>query len=369
MTKIGVGIVGCGNISSIYFENLTKLFGDVIHLKAFSDLDHSKAEEKRAQYPRADLVTTDEMLARPDIDLVINLTAPHAHAALDMAAIAAGKHVYAEKPLAASLADGRAIVACAKKRGVLLGSAPDTFLGPGFQTCRRLIDEGTIGDILSVDAFMVSHGHESWHPNPEFYYRAGGGPMLDMGPYYLTALVSLLGPIQSIRGVVSKGFATRTMTSPERMGDSVRVDVPTHYSSSLTFRGGAVGTMIMSFDIWKSDLPRMEIHGTKGSLSAPNPNTFGGPVKVFRENSDTWEELSVEAMPYSGNARGIGVADMAHAIRNKREHRANGDLAYHVLEAMTAAEESARRGKELFLKSDCSRPEPLPNGLLLGEGW
>ncbi|WP_058302495.1 Gfo/Idh/MocA family protein [Gorillibacterium timonense] len=364
MDKTKIGIVGCGNISGIYFENLTKLFQNT-EVLACSDLTREKAQQAAEQYGVPRVLTTEELLADPEIEIVVNLTTPGNHYAICRDALLAGKHVYVEKPLALYPEQGRELVELARERGLLLGCAPDTFLGAGLQTCRKLIDDGFIGEPVAASAFMVCHGHESWHPAPEFYYAPGGGPMFDMGPYYLTALVSLLGPVSSVCGMTKTSFSERIITSAAKFGQKIDVQVPTHVAGTLQFAGGALATMIMSFDVWSSTLPRIEIYGTRGTLIVPDPNTFGGPVLLRHEQGTSFSELPL-LFPYSGNSRGIGVADLASCIRSGERPRANGELAQHVLEIMHAFHVSADSGFYAALSPACERPRPLPSGLVQG---
>ncbi len=357
MTTIRVGIIGTGNISGIYFKNLKAFEG--VEIVACADLDVERAKAKAAEHGVAKGCSVDELLADPNVDLVVNLTIPAAHAEVCLRALEAGKHVYVEKPLAVSREDGRRIVELAAAKGLRAGAAPDTFLGAGIQTCKRLIDEGAIGEPLSAVAFMMSRGHEHWHPAPEFYYKAGGGPMFDMGPYYLTALVALLGPISEISGMTRITHKERTITSQPLNGQVIQVDVPTHVTGTLRFSSGAIATMITSFDIPAgSNLRNIEIYGTKGTLAVPDPNTFGGPVKLRRFGESEWEDVPV-TLPYDGNSRGVGVLDMANAIREGRPHRANDALAFHVLEAMHGFHDSNDAGAVYRMSSTCASPAPL----------
>ncbi len=358
----GIGIIGCGNISDIYLKAGEKF--PILDLIACADLDEERAAAKAAQYGiRAESV--DGLLADPAIDIVVNLTIPAAHAAVDLAAIKAGKSVYGEKPLALRRDDGAAVLGQAAQAGVRVGSAPDTFLGAGLQTCRRLIDEGVIGEPVAATAFMVGHGHEHWHPNPEFYYKAGGGPLFDMGPYYLTALVALMGPVRRVSGATRISFPQRTISSQPFAGQVIDVEVPTHVSGLLDFANGAIGTVIMSFDVWSSTLPWLEIYGSEGTLRLPDPNTFGGPVLYQRGRDAEWINVPL-AFPYAENSRGLGVADMAHALRSGRPHRASGELAQHVLDIMQALGDASDGGRHVTLSTTCVRPAPLPADLPFG---
>jgi predicted dehydrogenase len=360
MQRTKIGLVGCGAISGIYLTANRRF--DILEIAACADLDLERARARAAEYDVPRACTVAELLADPEIEIVVNLTIPKAHAEVALAAIMAGKSVYNEKPLAISREDGQRILAAAAERGVRVGCAPDTFLGAGLQTCRQLIDDGAIGRPVAATAFMVSPGHESWHPDPDFYYQPGGGPMFDMGPYYLTALVSMLGPVRRVTGSTQVTYPTRTITSQPKYGQTITVNTPTHVAGVLDFASGAVGTIITSFDVWGSNLPLLEIYGTEGSLSLPDPNGFGGPVRVRKARTSNWEEVPL-SHGYSDNNRGIGVADMAYGLRSGRPHRANGKLAYHVLDLMHAFHDASREDRHVMIESSCERPAPLPRDL------
>jgi predicted dehydrogenase len=359
-----VGIVGCGKISDQYFKGCRAY--RVLDVTACADLDLPRARTKAAEHgvPRA--CSVDELLGAEDIDIVVNLTIPLAHAEVNERALLAGKHVYVEKPFALSAADGKRQLALARKQRRLLGSAPDTFLGGGLQTARKLLDDGVIGTPVAAMAFMVCRGHESWHPSPQFYYQPGGGPLWDMGPYYLTALVNLLGPIARVSGFAGRSFPERTITSQPLAGTRIPVDVSTHYSSTLEFANGVAATVVMSFDVWPGpELPRIVLYGTEGTLDIPDPNTFAGEVRLFRPRVK--EPAIMPATHSLERGRGTGVADLAcAALRKGRPFRASGALAYHVVEAMECLDRAAA-GRRVTLKSTCDRPAPLPVGLGSGE--
>jgi len=360
---VPVGIIGAGNISSIYLE-MGQTF-ESMKIVALADLIPERAKAQAEKYGIDHVLTVDEMLADPNIEIIINLTIPIAHAEVAFKALHAGKSVYNEKPLAISREDAQKMLALAKEKGLLVGGAPDTFLGGGLQTCRKLIDDGWIGTPVAATAFMLCHGHESWHPAPEFYYKVGGGPMFDMGPYYLTALISLMGPVRRVTGSARVTFPTRTITSQPLNGTVVTVDVPTHVAGILDFASGAIATIVTSFDVWAHNMPCIEIYGTAGSMSVPDPNGFGGPVKVRRPDMDTWTEMPL-SHGYAQNSRSLGVADMAAALRSGRAHRANGELCYHVLDIMHAIHDASMEGKHVELQSTCAQPTALPLGLSAG---
>lgn len=363
MQPLRVGIIGCGTISSIYLKN-SALF-ESFDVTACADIVLERARARAEEYGVSKACSVEELLADPEIDLVINLTIPKVHAEVALAALAAGKSVYNEKPLATERESAQHLLATARERGLRVGCAPDTFLGAGLQTCRKLIDDGWIGQPVAATAFMTSPGPERWHPDPDFFYQPGAGPMFDMGPYYLTALVNLIGPVRRITASARITFPERTIRSQARYGERITVRTPTHVAGVLDFAGGAVGTILTSFDVWASELPRIEIYGTEGSLSVPDPNTFHGPVRVRRMGAGEWSELPL-SHGYSENSRGLGVADMAYAIRSGRAHRASGELAYHVLDCMHAFLDASASGRHVELTSLCERPVPLPLGLLEG---
>jgi predicted dehydrogenase len=358
--KVRAGIIGCGVISGIYLKNLPTF--DAVEVVACADLVLERAQARAAEFgvPRA--CSPEALLADSAVDLVVNLTIPKAHAGVALAAVDAGKSVYNEKPLAVERSQGEELLCRAQAKGVRVGGAPDTFLGGGIQTCRKLIDDGAIGEPVAATAFFAGHGHEHWHPDPAFYYQVGGGPMFDMGPYYLTALVSLLGPIRRVAGSARITFPERTITSKPKEGETIRVETPTHVAGTVDFRSGAIGTVITSFDVWSHSLPRLEIYGSEGTLAVPDPNTFGGPVRIRTGREKEWQDVP-ETHGWTQNSRGLGAADMATALRSGRPHRASGALAFHVLDAMHAFLDASREGRAIDLQSTCERPAPLPVGL------
>ena len=293
--KVKVGIIGCGNISRQYCEGMG-IF-PILEIAACADIEIDRAKERAEEYNIPKACSPDELLADPEIQIVVNLTIPAAHAEVNTAALNAGKHAYCEKPFSIYREDGQKVLALAKEKGLMVGCAPETFMGGGIQTCRKLIDDGWIGQPIAASAFMMGHGPEAWHPNPDFFYQTGGGPMFDMGPYYLTALVNLLGPVKSISAMAQSSFAERVISNPNnRFGEKIPVDVPTHVSGNLGFASGAIGTLIVSFDVWGSQLPRIEIYGSEGTILVPDPNTFGGPVYIKKAGYDVrnrtdWEEV------------------------------------------------------------------------------
>jgi len=364
LRKTKVGVIGCGNISGIYLNNTKNMF-EILEPVACADLDMSRAQARAKEFGIPNACTVEELLADPEIEIVVNLTIPKAHAEVGLAALKAGKCVHNEKPLAVMRRDGKRMLDEAQKRGLRVGCAPDTFMGGGIQTCRKLIDDGAIGDPVAATAHMVCHGHEGWHPSPEFYYQPGGGPMFDMGPYYLTALVNLLGPVRAVAGSARITFPERVIRSQPKAGTKVKVETPTHIAGVMNFASGAVGTIVTSFDVWAAHLPIIEVYGTEGSLVVPDPNGFRGPVQLWRVGGDGWKEVPL-THGYADNSRGIGVADMAYALRSGRPHRASGELAYHVLDIMQGFLDASDKGRRIELKSTCARPAPLPVDLKPG---
>ena len=360
MDRLRVGIVGIGNISGIYLKNLTTVFSNRVELLGCADIIPGRAAEAADKYGLPRRYATPEALIRdPDVQLVLNLTIPNAHYDVCRASVEAGKHTYVEKPLCIELEEAEKLLGLAADKGVRIGGAPDTFLGAGIQTCRKLIDDGWIGTPVAATAFMTCHGHEGWHPAPEFYYKKGGGPMFDMGPYYLTALVNLIGPVKHVTGSARITFPERTIGSEPLRGTVIKVDVPTHVAGTLEFANGAIGTIVTSFDVWSAHLPRIEIYGTEGSLSVPDPNSFGGPVLIRRAADSEWHETPLSHL-HAENSRGIGVADIADAIATNRPHRASGELTAHVLEIMHGIHIAASTGRRYRIRRKGVRPASLP---------
>lgn len=358
MERVKVGIVGCGCISGIYLTNLTGMFRDAVEVAAVCDLIRERADEAADKYGVEKVYYTDEeIMADEEIELIVNLTTPDQHHLVNMMALSAGKHAYCEKPLDVTRAGGEEQVAFARSRNLLLGGAPDTFLGGGIQTCRKLIDEGWIGEPVMVTASMICHGHESWHPDPEFYYKKGAGPMFDMGPYYLTALVNLMGRVKSVYGSAAISFPTRTITSEKKYGQKIEVEVPTRVVGTLNFESGATGTLITTFDAWDDHQAAITLYGSRGTLRVPDPNCFGGPIELLRAGEKEWEHVPV-VYGYQENSRGLGVSDMCRALREGRVPRANCEQTFHVLDLMCAFHEASELGRVVELKSDYHRQAP-----------
>jgi len=349
-----VGIVGVGAISNVYLDTFERL--EAVRLIAVADLDRARARAVAAERG-VHALTVDELIAHPEVDLVLNLTVPAAHAEVALKAIAAGKGVYNEKPLAADLESARAVVEAGRAAGVSVGCAPDTVLGTGVQTARKAVDEGVIGAPVAATATMAAPGHELWHPNPDFYYQPGGGPLLDMGPYYITALVTLLGPVASVVGAASRSRQTRVIGSGPREGESIPVEIDTHVTGVLRHESGVLSTLVMSFDTVGTRASNIEVHGQLGSMVVPDPNHFDGEVRI-RLLGGEWEVREPDA-GYLDSARGYGLADLA-ATPAGEQCRANGDLAFHVLEVMTALLASAETGTTVPVESTCKRPPAVP---------
>ena len=362
MERVKVGIVGIGNISGIYLKNLHGMFKNVIEVVGYADLIQERADKAAADWGGIAFKSDPELYDRKDIEIVLNLTTPGDHFEVCRDALVSGKSTHVEKPLSIEREQAAELLKIAQDKGLRVGGAPDTFLGGGIQTCRKLIDDGWIGTPVGATAFFTCRGHERWHPDPEFYYKYGAGPMFDMGPYYVTALVNLMGPVKAVTGSARKTFPTRTITSEKKYGNIVDVEVDTHITGTLEFASGAIGTIMTSFDVWDAQLPRIEIYGTEGSLSVPDPNGFDGPVKWFSSKTGEWSEVPIP-YGYRDNSRGLAVADMACAIRSGRQHRANGNLANHVLDVMRGVMDAAHNGKKYELITTCERPAPLPLGL------
>jgi predicted dehydrogenase len=393
MTKIAM--IGVGAISGIYLKNLTELFADV-SIAGVCDLIPSRAERGVA-YVREQMEKgvpcdvpkiygdMDEAFDDPDVSVILNLTRPYEHYEVTKRALLRGKHVYAEKPIAVDMAEASELAAIAAEKGLLMGGAPDTFMGAGIQTARRLIDDGMIGEVVGAECAMIGRGHETWHPDPEFYYKRGGGPMLDMGPYYVTALVNLLGEAKGVIGMTKKTFPTRTITSQPHFGEVVDVDVDTHQTGCIEFASGAIVQVIMTFDAHYTNGARFEVYGTEGTLVVPDPNSFGGPVLLFRKEDMTRgpmidpalikpEEITLyrhyRQFPlmfgYRDNCRGLGLADMCRAIEAGRDFRANSAQQLHVLEILTSFCEASRMKRYVELKTGFVRGKPMVNAVMPG---
>lgn len=317
MKKTRIGFVGVGCISEIYLKNITTMF-DNLEIAGVCDLIPERAEAAAQKY-NIHKIYKDmyELFADDEVDIVLNITRPYEHYEVTKAALNAGKHVYSEKPLSPDLGEAKELFELAKEKGLYLGGAPDTFMGAGIQTARKLIDDGFIGDPIGASVRLASHGPEHWHPDPEFLYQYGGGPMFDMGPYYVTALVNLLGRVKSVSGMTKKSFEKRPILSEKKYGNIMDVEVPTFESGTMLFESGAIAHILMTFDVYTTSGYMFEIYGTEGSIKVPDPNMFGGDIKFIRGN-DKREEIIPLLFSYPENSRALGLADMAEAIQNGR---------------------------------------------------
>ncbi|MEL7343872.1 MAG: Gfo/Idh/MocA family oxidoreductase [Pseudomonadota bacterium] len=370
-----IGLIGCGRISDIYLKNCARF--PELEVVAAASLNFEESQAKAAQYGIPKACLPEDIFVDPDIDAVLNLTIPAAHAEISLKALEAGKHVYSEKPLVTSMEDGRRMLELAKSKGLLVGNAPDTFLGGRWQTVRRLIDEGAIGRPTGVFAHVGTHGTERHNPNPDFYYAQGGGPLLDLGPYYLTAMVFLLGPIARVAGLSRRTFDRRQIENGARNGVWMPVEVDTHVISILEFENGVIGDMTMSFDVWDSETPRFEIYGETGTICIPDPdpvhgaNIFGGEVWLRTRETSRWAHQprpqgreNWDVVPchhgFENDSRALGLLDLAYAAQSGRVPRASGELAYHVFEVMDAIQRAPKLGAYQTIESRVDRPEPLP---------
>jgi predicted dehydrogenase len=353
---VNIGVIGCGNISDAYLKNLAR--HPRAKVVAVSDVVMERAEAKAQAY-EVEALTVEEMLGRRDISVILNLTVPQVHAEVSRSALLAGKHTYSEKPLALNKADAHQLVALAREKGLGLGSAPDTVLGVGIQTARKALDNGWIGRPVAGAAFMMGHGPENWHPNPDFFYQPGAGPLFDMGPYYVSALFQLLGPVARVTAMTGAAHQERVVRNPVRYGLRIPVNTPTHVAGTLAFSAGPIVTFVTSFDVWASSLPRIEIYGTEGTLIVPDPNTFGGPVRIRRQGAEDWTDLPLLTEPLP-NARGIGLVDLVEAVETGREPRAGGHIGEHVVEVMESLLQSGEAGRAITIESQPARPAPMP---------
>ena len=382
MRTFNVGILGCGVISRTYVADM-KAFFPQLRVVACADVDLALAQKLAREFDIPRACVTEELFKDDEVEIIVNLTPPQLHVALDRQIIAAGKHLFSEKPFAQSVSAAREIVALAQKAGVRVGCAPDTFLSSGLQSVRWYLDRGLIGKPFFVTANMTTFGYETWHPNPAPFYKPGSGPLYDMAPYYLSAIVSLLGPIQSVAAFGARGLEKRRLYVGERAGTELEPEIPTHYTAILKLKSGVVANLNVSFDIYRSNLPMFEIYGDGGTLAYPDPNFGGSAPRVYRKEQyldpllrdtdeararkETFYELP-ELFPRPKDySRGIGVLDLARAIETGGENRASGALAVHVTEAIEGLIASAERGAFYEMRTDCRIPEPLEPGMALGE--
>ena len=366
-----IGLIGCGNIAETYFKS--QEYFNNINFIACADINQFSANEC-AKKNNILSMSVEDLLNYEEIDIILNLTIPQAHFEVTEKALNAGKHVYSEKPMAIKLSDAKKIIEIANQKNLYFGNAPDTFLGGGAQLSRKLIDEGSIGEVLTGSFIFAFSGVQTFHPNPESWFKDGGGPVIDMGPYFFTSLVNLLGPAKNIRSRGMKFSETRTIETGPKKNKEFSVDIPTSYMLDLAFDNGAIIQGFLSFDVQNHARNHMELYGSKGSIVVPDPNMFGGPVSISKELGSEWNEYSVEDMllgktnivnhsgrsneaPKQANYRGIGLSEMIHAIENNKPHRCSGELAFHVLDIINTAIDAAKNNKEMEIKSTCTKPD------------
>ncbi|MFN3145423.1 MAG: Gfo/Idh/MocA family protein [Paracoccaceae bacterium] len=359
---LGIGVIGCGNISAAYMR-LAPLFAG-LEMRACADMAPDAAKARAAEFGlRAE--TVEGLLAADDIDVVVNLTVPNAHFEVSRQILSAGKHVYSEKPFVLSLDEGRALAELAAARGLQVGSAPDTFLGGAHQLARHLVDAGAVGKITSGTCFVQSPGMEMWHPNPDFFFKPGGGPILDLGPYYISNLVQLLGPVRRVGAISGMGSALRTITSAPRHGETITVETPTTIHAVMEFHSGAQITYCASWDVWQHGHANMELYGREGTLHVPDPNFFGGEVRMtekgaFVNGTPSWPHpFGIANDNGRANYRAAGLADMVQGIVQGRPHRCSLDFALHVVDVMTSILRSGETGAFVEIASSCERPAAL----------
>lgn len=363
--KVKIGFVGVGDISAVYLENLTNLFKEV-EIIGVCDLVRERAENAVAKYNIPKLYNDMyELFADPEVDIVLNITRPNEHYEVSKAALLAGKHVYSEKPLASTIEKGEELVKIAKEKGLMLGGAPDTYMGAAIQTARKIIEDGYIGQPIGASAHLICRGPEDWHHDPEFFYKHGGGPMMDMGPYYVTALINLLGGIKRIAGMTKISTPTRTITSQPHYGKVVDVEVPTYVTGVMEFESGAIGSLFTTFDVHYNHGEKIEIYGTHGTLIVPDPNGYGGDVKLLRPESGDYKNMPL-CFDYPENSRGLGLADMAKALQTGREFRSDYRQTLHVLEVLETFRKSSESNTFIDLKTKYTPGKPMVKHTLKG---
>ncbi|MEW7009548.1 Gfo/Idh/MocA family protein [Lentilitoribacter sp. EG35] len=367
MKTLGVGIIGCGNISAAYMQLVPMFKG--IQVRACADINHSAAVARAEEFDiRAESI--DDLLMAGDIDIIVNLTIPAAHVEVSSAILNAGKHVYSEKPFVLSTEEGNVLKKLANEKGLRIGSAPDTFLGSTHQRARALIDSGAVGKITSGTAVVQSHGMEHWHPNPDFFFQPGAGPMLDLGPYYISNLIQLISPVKRVTAMTSSPSKTRTISCGPRDGEKVPVETPTTIHALLEFDNGAIINLITSWDVWAQSHSNMELYGEKGTLFVPDPNFFGGELRLTEESEEVilphWEHpfekenyVDKNSGNHQSNYRGAGLADMALAIQEGRPQRCSLEFAHHVVDVMASILKSGETGQTIELSTTCDRPAAL----------
>ena len=366
-----IGLIGCGNIAETYFKS--QEYFNNINFVACADINQFSADEC-AKKNNISSMSVEDLLSHEEVDVILNLTIPQAHFEVSEKALKAGKHVYSEKPMAIKLSDAKQIIEIANQKNLYFGNAPDTFLGGGGQLSRKLIDEGNIGEVLTGNFIFAFSGVQTFHPNPESWFKDGGGPVIDMGPYFFTTLVNLLGPAKNVRARGTKFADTRVIETGPKINNKFSVDIPTTYMLDLEFESGSIIQGFLSFDVQNHGRNHVELYGSKGSIIVPDPNMFGGPVLISKELGSDWNNFSVENMllgktnivnhsgrsneaPKQSNYRGIGLSEMIHAIENSKPHRCSGELSFHVLDIINTTIDAAKNNKEIEINSSCTKPD------------
>ena len=367
-----IGLIGCGHIAETYFR-AEKYFNNIKIIKC-ADINE-KASKRCALNYGIKSTTVNELLKDKQIEIILNLTIPKAHYQISKKALINGKHVYSEKPLAINLNDGKKLLKISKKKKLYLGNAPDTFLGGGIQKSKELVEKNIIGNVKLGNAVFAFPGIQSYHPNPEpWFTKKEGGPVIDMGPYYITTLVNLLGPAKKVTGTIIQGQKYRTIGIGPKKGKKFKVECPTTYLSTITFKNNSVIRLTLSFDVIAHQRNHIELYGEKGSMIVPDPNMFGGSVLTCNKLGDNWKEFKTTKMPLgrinirtqssranetptNANYRGVGLSEMAYAIENKRKHLCNGEISLHVLDIITSIMKAARSGKTQHIKTFCTKPK------------
>lgn len=360
MEKMRVGLIGCGMISSIYLRNAKELYSDAYEIVAVADIRPEAAQAAAAEFGIPKVLTPDALIHDPEVDIVLNLTIPGAHADIICQALEAGKHVYTEKPFGVSRDEAQRIIDAMHKSGKRVGCAPDTFMSMPVQTALRAIENGYIGKVMGANCQCThpTHGNENWHPQPHFYYQKGAGPMFDMGAYYLNILIALIGPVESVMCMQTLNFPERLIVTEPHKGEYIHVEVPTHTVSMLKFASGAVATFMNTLDVWNTRQPWIEIYGTEGTIILPDPNRFDGDVLISRLSfgDDKWTKLP-DLIEYKNTNRGEGLKDMIRAIQEGGPHRASAEMAQHVVDIINAFDDSAASGQSCTLTTTCERPK------------
>jgi predicted dehydrogenase len=367
MDKIRLGVIGCGMVCDSYLQTLQRF--DHVVFAACADLDSERAGRVAAEYRFDRACSVPELVSAADVDLVLNLTIPATHAELNLAALDGGKHVYSEKPLGITLQEAQAVLQRAEERGLRVGCAPDTFLAGGHQHCRQLIEQGDIGRLVAAFGAVAGHGPDAYHANPHFFYEKGAGPLLDQGVYVVTALLPLFGRVKAVSARAQIGITDRTVRTEPRFGEKIDVRTPTHLVCALEFDAGGLANLMISWEIWASKLPVLEVYGTEGTLRLPHWNSYEAEFDRYRQGPDggSWQAITTDRPYVGGPWRGLGVADMAASLLSGRPHRASGERANHVLEIMESLVRSADTGAPVTLATPYTKPTPIPDGLAEGE--